>query len=135
MRTKPRALLSTGSIGFFLLLAACGSGGAQLVGIPDDGGVGGQGGQTGAGGGSGTGQITITTPDASITMVDDDAAASSDAPGIGLCGDGVLDPMESCDDGNAMPGDGCSGSVHNRARLHVPHAGQALRLHGHDDLR
>ena len=109
MRTKPRALLSTGSIGFFLLLAACGSGGAQLVGIPDDGGVGGQGGQTGAGGGSGTGQITITTPDASITMVDDDAAASSDAPGIGLCGDGVLDPMESCDDSNAMPGDGCSG--------------------------
>jgi cysteine-rich repeat protein len=25
-----------------------------------------------------------------------------------VCGDGVIEPPESCDDGNALPGDGCT---------------------------
>src|SRR5579864_8894350 len=28
----------------------------------------------------------------------------------GYCGDGILQPGEQCDDGNSMPGDGCSGT-------------------------
>jgi fibro-slime domain-containing protein len=32
-----------------------------------------------------------------------------DAPPIAVCGDGILQSGESCDDGNARPGDGCSG--------------------------
>jgi fibro-slime domain-containing protein len=109
MRIAPRSLLSTGGLGFLLVLTACGSNGAQLVTAPADSDAGGQGGQAGAGG-SGTSQIHIDTPDASMSMMtSDDASSSSDAPGIGLCGDGQIGPGESCDDGNAVPGDGCSG--------------------------
>src|SRR5262245_35471297 len=53
------------------------------------------------GGGPGTGGI-YTNPD----------GARPDIPTIEVnpvkCGDGVLDPGESCDDGNKTPGDGCS---------------------------
>lgn len=30
--------------------------------------------------------------------------------GPGFCGDGILQPSETCDDGNSTPGDGCSGT-------------------------
>jgi cysteine-rich repeat protein len=30
------------------------------------------------------------------------------APPVGICGDGILDPGEQCDDGNTINGDGCS---------------------------
>ena len=35
-------------------------------------------------------------------------AACGDDPGKEICGDGVLDPGERCDDGNKVNGDGCS---------------------------
>lgn len=107
MRILPRSFLSTGGLGLVLLLAACGGGGAQLVVSPDDAGVGGQGG-VGAADDSGPGRINISTPDSSMVSIGD-AAASSDSLGIGLCGDGNLGADESCDDGNSVPGDGCSG--------------------------
>jgi cysteine-rich repeat protein len=28
-------------------------------------------------------------------------------PAMPICGDGIIDPCEECDDGNANPGDGC----------------------------
>jgi len=37
------------------------------------------------------------------------ATASCLTP-VGDCGNGILDPGEQCDDGNAVPGDGCSAS-------------------------
>ena len=54
--------------------------------------------------------------DTASTMDDDDAgtesasATGADTTGSGgaRCGDGVLDPGESCDDNNAIDGDGCS---------------------------
>jgi cysteine-rich repeat protein len=30
------------------------------------------------------------------------------SPGVGVCGDGVIDPGENCDDGNTVEDDGCS---------------------------
>ena len=47
--------------------------------------------------------------DASIPTADDGAIP------IGACGDGRLDPMESCDDGNTLAGDGCDGSCRREA--------------------
>ncbi len=32
-----------------------------------------------------------------------------DAPEVAICGDGILETGEQCDDGNLIPGDGCSG--------------------------
>ncbi len=33
----------------------------------------------------------------------------TDAPELAICGDGILQTGEQCDDGNLVPGDGCSG--------------------------
>lgn len=41
------------------------------------------------------------TSDATTTTIDA-------ATGTGVCGNGTLEPPEECDDGNTMPGDGCS---------------------------
>ncbi len=37
-----------------------------------------------------------------------DSESCSDAAS-GYCGDGIIEPPETCDDGNSTPGDGCSG--------------------------
>ena len=34
---------------------------------------------------------------------------------VPVCGDGMLDPMESCDDGNTVDGDGCTGTCHRES--------------------
>jgi fibro-slime domain-containing protein len=59
--------------------------------------MGGHGGSTTAAGGTGGSIIVITAPDAAV-----------DRPATSNCGNGVLDPSEQCDDGNAESGDGCS---------------------------
>ena len=50
-------------------------------------------------------------PDANVTVIVD-AGVDADAPcdAASLCGDGVIDPGEQCDDGsaNGTPGDDCS---------------------------
>jgi fibro-slime domain-containing protein len=49
-------------------------------------------------------------------MADGGEAAESGAPdvprGVGVCGDGIIEGAEACDDGNAHSGDGCSGTCH-----------------------
>src|SRR5262249_47526236 len=49
-----------------------------------------------------------------LTVVDDSAGNTGTLRGwslrvvtAGVCGDGVVDPGETCDDGNAVDGDGC----------------------------
>jgi len=39
----------------------------------------------------------------------DTAGVNEDVPQVPICGDGILQPGEACDDGNPIPGDGCSG--------------------------
>jgi len=39
----------------------------------------------------------------------DGPCVAADGP-VGYCGDGIIEPPESCDDGNSIPGDGCSGT-------------------------
>jgi fibro-slime domain-containing protein len=62
--------------------------------------------------------FVITLPDAPAPVQYDGAApsdgascngCSTDAPQVAVCGDGVLQAGEKCDDGNSVPGDGCSG--------------------------
>jgi cysteine-rich repeat protein len=36
------------------------------------------------------------------------ASGSSTAAVASVCGDGIVDPPETCDDGNVADGDGCS---------------------------
>jgi cysteine-rich repeat protein len=73
-----------------LIAAGCGSSHTG----PDDGGP-----------DDGAIAFDATLPDAGA---DGSAAdAGPDAPAA-RCGDGMLDPMEQCDDGNDVPGDGCT---------------------------
>jgi fibro-slime domain-containing protein len=61
-------------------------------------------------GGDATISISIGPPDATSSDGADACAsgACTDAP-TGFCGDGIIQANEQCDDGNARPGDGCSG--------------------------
>lgn len=71
---------------------ACSDGDAADCVVADAGpGEGGAGGRTQGGGGAGGVSLEAS--------IDVDA---------GRCGDGTLDPGEACDDGNDVPGDGCS---------------------------
>jgi fibro-slime domain-containing protein len=53
----------------------------------------------------------------SINLTGDDASSgydgvsipTTDAPDVAICGDGILQAGELCDDGNLTPGDGCTG--------------------------
>jgi fibro-slime domain-containing protein len=42
-----------------------------------------------------------------------------------VCGDGIVDAPETCDDGNAIPGDGCSGACRTEKNYTCPTPGQA----------
>ncbi|MBV9948001.1 MAG: DUF4215 domain-containing protein, partial [Myxococcales bacterium] len=79
---------------------------------------------------------TIALPDAaagmdttSPTPPPEDACAGdvcliSDA---GYCGDGVLEGNETCDDGNSVPGDGCSGTCQIEPGWYCPVVGQPCK--------
>src|SRR3954467_4227978 len=54
------------------------------------------------------------------------AGDSGDTPDI--CGDGVLQKTEECDDGNAKPGDGCSGVCKIDPGYDCPKAGAACTV-------
>ncbi len=43
-----------------------------------------------------------------------DAGSHTDGR-VAACGDGLLDPMEQCDDGNTTPGDGCDATCHRES--------------------
>ena len=56
------------------------------------------------GGGSSAGLVSTTTGE--VETSGGDASETTAAPGP-VCGDGVVEGAESCDDGNQTPGDGC----------------------------
>lgn len=46
--------------------------------------------------------------------------ASLGCNGAAICGNGIVDPLEECDDGNAVNGDGCSAECLSEAPVPVP---------------
>lgn len=62
--------------------------------------------------------------DASVSSssVDASSANASSSGSVPLCGDGVLDPDEECDDGNDRDGDGCNASCVRSGALLWSHA-------------
>jgi cysteine-rich repeat protein len=53
--------------------------------------------------------------------------ASPDRPGGGNCGDGILERIEQCDDGNTESGDGCSLSCQIEANWECPEPGKPCK--------
>lgn len=51
----------------------------------------------------------------------DTSTSSSSTGAPALCGDGVLDPAEECDDGNALDGDACDNLCLRNRRVFVTH--------------
>jgi fibro-slime domain-containing protein len=98
-------------------LVACGGGepSGATVSNPSGGsssgtaGTGGQGGGSTSTGGSGFIEFPVDN-DAGTTCAGASCAAPDAAVGGTPCGNGVEDENEQCDDGNALPGDGCSGA-------------------------
>ena len=99
--------------GAIVLIAGFGCTNAQIV-----GGSGGSGDtkKGGAGGGSGNGGqgggVVVTLPPS--------PDAGPDLPGGGLCGDGIRERSEQCDDGNTISGDGCSRCCQIEANYECP---------------
>lgn len=54
--------------------------------------------------------IAVQTPNSGDGCCPASANASTDSDCAAVCGNGKLDPMEQCDDGNTVGGDGCSPS-------------------------
>ena len=104
-------------VGAIAAIAALGCKNAAIVGE----GTGGDGGHKGGAGGNGHpggagGGVSFSlppTPDAGI-----------DRPGGGNCGDGIIERIEECDDGNTVSGDGCSVSCQIEANWSCPDQGQ-----------
>jgi len=96
------------------LLVAVGCGGNPNLAVPDHGvdGSGGEGGQADGTGARGPGiQVGGQNGEGSegggFSCDASDPECQTEQPG---CGDGILEPTsEVCDDGNSVPGDGCSG--------------------------
>jgi fibro-slime domain-containing protein len=61
-------------------------------------------------------------PDAGVVTCD--GASCADAT-TSVCGDGVVEAGEQCDDGNSVPGDGCSGVCQIEPGYSCPVAGQS----------
>src|SRR6185437_7311515 len=89
--------MSTGTGGTAGSGAHSGSGAASGTGTAGNGGMGATGGSTG----------TLSFPDAGSGSGGKDAGDAGDAMAQ-VCGDGVIEGSEECDDGNTMSGDGCS---------------------------
>ena len=70
----------------------------------------GNGGSTSSGGDLGSGGITLTGGATSSGGTSGTAGSECTPPEGPFCGDGVVNQAsETCDDGNALPGDGCTG--------------------------
>lgn len=55
-----------------------------------------------------TATLDTTTTDSSMTGDTTDSTAETNSTTEGSCGNGVVDDMEECDDGNAVEDDGCN---------------------------
>jgi fibro-slime domain-containing protein len=112
-------------------LSGC-SGDGQLI---RGGGPHNTGGSIGVGPDSGTGGTTFITPpsDASAgsggKVTPSDACAGDACTSLLQCGDGKINGKEQCDDGNGMPGDGCSGVCKIEPGYVCPKPGQACEYH------
>src|SRR3954464_9134372 len=103
-------------------IAACGSAELTTPFTGEDAGSSNTGGTSNRDAGGG---FMIGTKDASVQDEPAPVTPEDDAPGIGLCGDGTLQPGEQCDDGNARPGDGCSGICVVEVGYTCPNPGDA----------
>jgi cysteine-rich repeat protein len=88
------------------------SGGSSSTGeVEDDGSIGStSAGDTGSTSGSSSSTSTgeeNSSSGSSSSTTGEGSSSSTGAPGM-VCGDGVEDLYEACDDGNDLPGDGCS---------------------------
>jgi fibro-slime domain-containing protein len=100
--------------GVFLGAVACsttgkaGPGGSHPDAPAGSGAVDASGGDSSSLGGTGTGGISLFTG-GGMTGMDDCNGVSGCGPmmKVPVCGDGLLDPGEVCDDGNTVAGDGC----------------------------
>ncbi len=92
---------TTGGTGFMGTGATAGTGGISA----GTGGAGSMSGGMGAGGS--TGAFLVGVGGGTVADAGTDAA---DAAPAEVCGDGIIEPPEECDDGNTMSGDGCSAS-------------------------
>ncbi|HZU83172.1 MAG TPA: DUF4215 domain-containing protein, partial [Polyangiaceae bacterium] len=80
-----------------------------------------------------------STPDSGASTqdatVDACGATSCVVSTQGYCGDGILQPPETCDDGNSVPADGCSGTCQIEPGWYCPVVGQPCkRLCGNGQL-
>ena len=111
--------LCLGAFTYVGALVSCspGSSGGGMAGGDDD--DGGKSGASGASGGASGGSIPV--------------GGSSGAAGSGICdpdagpycGDGMVNGSEVCDDGNALPGDGCTGICTTEPNFDCPPTGGA----------
>jgi uncharacterized repeat protein (TIGR01451 family)/uncharacterized repeat protein (TIGR02543 family) len=73
---------------------------------------------------TGTGGFSSTSPTITVTGVAGDLLLTANfAPDV--CGNGVVEPSETCDDGNAAPGDGCSATCQVETGWSCPTANAA----------
>lgn len=91
------------------------------------GGTSGGPGANGGGGSGGPGGIININVDARVGVRND---AGVDRPGGGICGDGILERSELCDDGNTVNGDGCSRLCQIEANWECPTPGQPCKYVG-----
>ena len=92
--------------------AGASSGGASSGGA--SGGSGEAGGRAGAGTLGGSGTVADAGVDA---CAEGGAACGVEDAGSSVCGNGVVEAGEECDDGNQSPGDGCSAACHFEVAL------------------
>jgi len=115
------------------LAVGCSDRSTQIGGAGGDAGVAGQAGgagTSGAPGGSGTGGDSSV--DAAMDAAEPElgcqggscAEAGGDSTRAPVCGNGIIDPGETCDDGNSIPGDGCSGVCQIEPNYVCPSPGQ-----------
>src|SRR5712691_2155237 len=68
--------------------------------------------------------IVTTTPDGGTGGSGDDVSVLPPIDGGPVCGNGVIESGERCDDGNSTPGDGCNGVCQIEPNWVCPDAGQ-----------
>ncbi|HEY4014849.1 MAG TPA: DUF4215 domain-containing protein [Polyangiaceae bacterium] len=77
-----------------------------------------------AGDDGGTPSVVLGGDGAPTEPTDGCASGACDAA-VDYCGDGIIEPPETCDDGNSRPGDGCSGACQTEPGWACPVVGQA----------
>jgi len=61
-------------------------------------------------------------------------ATITDTPIVNTCGDGIVDPGEACDDGNAFSGDGCENDCTISSACTFVHSGTPVAVYVNDNV-